>query len=787
MRDQTTRKVRPRNVPSAPQRDQTRKVGPRFAKSYTQNQGATLGMVPPGTILLGEYVVIATVHPHETTHPGLFRCVAHGVQDVMLKVAPSEHPPKPGLWEMLPELTHPNVVKTLKVVEDGGRFYEIQEFCQGGSLADCVGDSRIDAGWICDRFIPQVNEGLKYLHSKDIVHRDVKPANIYLRHNDLNGSIVLGDFDISSVLVSDRTSRHTNRTAGTWAYTAPEGFPRFIGDAENMAATRITRTADYYSLGITIIELLTGTTSLHSCGLPDLYDFYLMGGRVELPDAPASLLLLLKGLLIRNRHERWSGAEVDRWLQGANTREDMQAVINDQRFSLAKATRPFALGGQQAVDLTSLALAMERNAAEAKEHLLESDILTQWISNQDSAVAQKIERARERYRNSPDLALYRCIVLCDPNRPFDVPGYGTVTTVNEWPALLANKAPTERHLQNGPVSDYELGRLIAWLELKTDPDPYLATQLNEIRSRPLSTRFEEIAYLVDRKLPYSGQISAFLNLRKSPEEWQGGLTPKEIVAEAFGTSQDWELGHAPCFRVARDRWEQGHLDAWLRQRGMADMANKATIVAGILKGSVDEAFDTYLRHLDPWAEKPQIIFDEEATIGEKAIQYGDDALLSLPYRTIGVGFPNGSVRLDGAPKGVTLDTFRIRGRSGKLTVNIRTRGSRDTARQQFRIESDRGNFLISDDGVAVRYSINFPFVRTLTYAVVGAITGALLLGGSRGLLNRYFPDPINLRGITQQAKDPGTALGWFCAAAFCLAAIYLAFRVWLVAYKEIGR
>ncbi len=789
MRYRTTRKVPRRGSTILAPLDHTRRVNSRQVSRPGPGGVLTLGNLAPGSILLNEYVVRSTLHPHETSSPGLFRCTSRDGRDVLLKVAPTQHPPKPDLWMLLPKLDHPNVVKTLDVVGHDGLFYEIQEFCVGGSLEECIGDKRIDEDWITEHFVPQVNEGLKYLHAMDVVHRDIKPSNLYLSSNDLFGPIVLGDFDISSVLVSDRTSRHTTRMAGTWAYSAPEGFPRFSGDSDLSMFARITRTADYYSLGISIIELMTGTTSLHSCGLPDLYDFYLTGGRVELPDAPARLLLLLKGLLVRNRHERWCGPQVDRWIRGSNVRDDMQAIINDQRFSIAKATKPFSLGVMQAVDLPSLALAMEKNLREAKSHLLESDLLTQWIENQDTAIAHKVERTREKYRHSPDLAIYRCMMLCDPTRSFEIPEYGTIKSIEEWAPLLANTATTEKHLQAGPVTDLELNKLEAWLELKNPPALATASRVAEIRQRPLHVRFEEMAFLLDRKLKYSGQTSAFLNLRREDKERVGGHTPSEVVAEALGTTEDWDIGFPSCFRSARDRWQQGYLEAWLRQRGMVDLANKAVAATALFQANIDEAFDLFLRHLDPWAEKPQILFDREALTEELRIEYGTRATISLPYRTTGPGIPMGSIRLEDAPAQVTLDTYRILGRAGKIQLAFHPRGRLVEGVKQgsFRMVTDRGNVWMLNDGVDVRYHVTFALKETLTRALIGASAGAVLLGGSRFIASFWLPRAVTAEGIVgAPAKFPIEPVSFAIGSILCLAALYGAIRLWLTAFTRSG-
>ena len=106
----------------------------------------------------------------------------------------------------------------------------MQEFCDGGTLENPGAEAGNDIAppspeWISNLH-PAMSAALHYLHEQEIIHRDVKPANIY-QHRPRHQALVLGDFDISSVLEGSRTLRDTQRTAGTWYYTAPEAFPRF--------------------------------------------------------------------------------------------------------------------------------------------------------------------------------------------------------------------------------------------------------------------------------------------------------------------------------------------------------------------------------------------------------------------------------------------------------------------------------------------------------------------------------------------------------------------------------
>lgn len=85
-------------------------------------------------------------------------------------------------------------------------------------------------------------DGLKYLHSQNIVHRDIKPANILL---DSNFHVKLCDFGISGVITETMKRRFSS--VGTPYYSAPE----------QVTQRGTTFSADIYSLGVVIMELLT--------------------------------------------------------------------------------------------------------------------------------------------------------------------------------------------------------------------------------------------------------------------------------------------------------------------------------------------------------------------------------------------------------------------------------------------------------------------------------------------------------------------------------------------------
>jgi len=118
------------------------------------------------------------------------------------------------------------------------------EYIPKGSLDKYIIDAYRDWG-TCYKIIKEICEGLHYLHEKGIVHLDLKPANILL-DDDMVPKIT--DFGSSRCFSKDQTRVITETKEGTMGYLAPELLFEGV----------ITHSSDLYSLGLIIIEILTG-------------------------------------------------------------------------------------------------------------------------------------------------------------------------------------------------------------------------------------------------------------------------------------------------------------------------------------------------------------------------------------------------------------------------------------------------------------------------------------------------------------------------------------------------
>jgi hypothetical protein len=748
-----------------------------------------LGVLPPGTILCGDCRVEYTLYPHETERPGLYLCQAPEGH-VVVKVYAANYPPKPELWEKLTQLDHPNVLTIYRTLDEDGFYYEVQEYCEGGTLSDRVprvgsGVPPVSPEWLASVMVPQLNEGLRYLHENGVIHRDIKPANLYIKEVGGRETMVLADFDISSVLDQTRTSRDTQRAGGTWIYTAPEAFPRFVDDHASSRRGRISRSCDYYSLGITIIELVMGTTSLHLCQLADLFDFYLQGGRVEIPRGiPSKVALLLRGLLIRNRRTRWEYAEIVRWAAGQTSDADLQKIHDDEFFELARAGRPYRLGELVAVDLPTLADAMFREPETAKEDLMGGEVLLNWIGTLDPNLARQVRRDREYWRQQPDVAWMCAIMRCDPTRPFIFTDGTEVYAGEEWLRHAIRTVSQTPGLLETYATNTLLHQLEHWLRLKAEPEPTMADGVLDITYSPMRVRLEELAYLFQPERPYYVMRGVALH------------TPKEIVDFTYGTPEEWKRKAPACYDASYQRWFEGGLCAWLRQRGLLEIAKQADEIRDGLPDDPFAAFETILRLLDPSLPPVQIEVELTHLVQGSVIFFGQKRAVSIKYRTKSPGIPFGAFTLANEPPGVTLVDGMVRKRDGTLELTIDS--MKDIAVfKKYQVElAFASGITVLTNAAHFTYEVHYPNSETVNRCLIGAGIGAGLLLLPRLVLSIFnYAYGLGMPIITlDKIFDPalwGRIMNleyprWALVTAFflLLAGIYFCFWFWVRALRR---
>jgi serine/threonine protein kinase len=140
-------------------------------------------------------------------------------------------------------LTHPHILTVHDIITSEERQFIVMEYLEGKTLRDILGERTFSTEEVMS-IAPMIGEALHYAHSHGIIHRDVKPDNIFVLEN---GNIKVADFGIAKMLkVSDRT--HTDVIMGTPNYIAPELVKGMSYDHR----------VDIFSLGVTLYEILAG-------------------------------------------------------------------------------------------------------------------------------------------------------------------------------------------------------------------------------------------------------------------------------------------------------------------------------------------------------------------------------------------------------------------------------------------------------------------------------------------------------------------------------------------------
>ena len=206
---------------------------------------------------------------------------------------------------IMAQLRHPNVVALYGIVLQP-EYCMVMELLENGSLYSVLHSKR-ELDWaLRQRIALDMSRGLAFLHSKKILHRDLKSLNVLL---DGNMRAKLADFGLSLVRAETKSKTKQNESAGTLQWMAPE-----LLSGEKM---RYDASCDIYSLAVTLWELVSRKLPFEEAPNPSLIPLWIAQGKREVipTDCPKLLGQLIQRTWSEDPAKRLDAAVIVKVLQ----------------------------------------------------------------------------------------------------------------------------------------------------------------------------------------------------------------------------------------------------------------------------------------------------------------------------------------------------------------------------------------------------------------------------------------------------------------------------------------
>lgn len=738
--------------------------------------------IATGDLVADRYLVQKGPLGGVTGEAEVFQCLDQQTEmKVALKYYKPNISPKAVIPEQFLNLDHPHIVSLKAYGEWAGRFFEVMEFCEGGSLLEYA-PYREDE---LKAYIKEIITGLKYCHDQGIIHRDIKPNNLFFRAANKSG-VVIGDFGISSILTEEEIIRITD----TFDFATIDYAPW-----ELLVKHEVSVKTDFYGLGITVIHLLTGRSPFQGMDPGAVLEKHIYG-KVPIPDGiPDELKQLLQGLLRLNSQKRWGYKQVMTWLQGQPIFNDEGEPDEDEIYEGKEHPYPDC---RKAKNPRELAAHLEDFDA---ENALFRGRISDWVflHFDDAELAKRVEEIEEDYTDKKKLGVFKLRYTLDSSLPLKIGSHG-VHTIEDLVELL--KTSNESLLS--AVEDALWGEFIeCWIDatIRDLRTKELVEKIKSIRTR-LKNKNRRLAvftllYTLNPSVPfrlvqgieisnpeqledllekrpdlmgvvknylYGGQFEEWLRLA-FPDRNQDhtfvfhikntyqqdkdiGLyafrwhfkpslpfpfgnekvtKPKELAALSDRSQKDCDLGI--------ELLSKGWIRIWLTTTGQMKESGEFDKIVNDSNTSWRRKLEGVLHLLDPNLPWPKITADQDKIeLGKLGTE--SSKTVRVQFRNSGRGFLSGAFSLSGSGQGFSMDQLTIEGEPVTVKVTVNPQGLTAGSRQKTTLVAETNGGRLE---IPVSYRVAAPLWKMIGRSLWAGILCALVLGIYRGFLGLTMP------------------------------------------------
>ncbi|XP_022807879.1 serine/threonine-protein kinase STK11-like [Stylophora pistillata] len=210
--------------------------------------------------------------------------------------------------QLLKRLCHPNVIKLYDVIydEQKQKMYMIMEYCVGElqEMLESIEEHKFPI-WQAHGYFTQLLNGLEYLHSQRIIHKDIKPGNLLLA---TDGTLKISDFGVAERLSPFAVDDTCRTSQGSPAFQPPE----IANGLETFSGFKV----DIWAAGVTLFNITTGKYPFEGENIYKLFE-NIGKGEFTVPEEVDDLLAdLLRGMLNANPRNRFTIQQIrqHRWV-----------------------------------------------------------------------------------------------------------------------------------------------------------------------------------------------------------------------------------------------------------------------------------------------------------------------------------------------------------------------------------------------------------------------------------------------------------------------------------------